>query len=108
MEHTKIFYLIYFALLIFTASCTSSNKNQEVNDSTNDSIINTQLKTLVDSTLSHSDLNLKIGQLSISTSYMDNDTIKNVTGKGTTNRYNRYGNEEFDWLLMASETARKY
>lgn len=96
MEHTRIIYLIYSALLIVMASCTSSNNYQEVNDSTNDSIINARLKTLVDSTLSHSDLSLKVEQLSISTSYRDNDTIKNVTGRGTTNRYNRYGNEEFD------------
>ena len=92
----NISYVLCCGVLLFAFSCTSNNKNQEANNSTNDSIINTQLKTLVDSTLSHSDLNLKVCQLSISTSYMDNDTIKNVTGKGTTNRYNRYGNEEFD------------
>lgn len=96
MEHTKVFYLTYFALLIVTASCTSNNKSQDAKDSKNDSIINAQLKMLIDSTLSHSDLNLKVDQLSISTSYTDNDTIKDVTGKGTTNRYNRYGNEKFD------------
>ena len=96
MEHTKISYLTYIALLIVVVSCSSSDKNQEANDSTNDSIINAQLRTMVDSTLSHSDLNLKVEQLSISTSYANNDTIKNVMGKGSTNRYNRYGNEKFD------------
>jgi hypothetical protein len=37
-----------------------------------------------------------VEQLSISTSYTNNDTIKDVTGKGSTNRYNRYGSEKFD------------
>lgn len=83
MDHTKISYLTYIALLIVAVSCSSSDKNQEANDSTNDSIINAQLRTMVDSTLSHSDLNLKVEQLSISTSYTNNDTIKNVTGKGS-------------------------
>ena len=92
----NISYVLCCGVLLFAFSCTSNNKNQEANNSTNDSIINVQLKTLVDSTLLHSDLNLKVDQLSISTSYTDNDTIKNVTGKGTANRYNRYGNEEFD------------
>jgi len=92
----RIIYVLYCGVLLFTASCISNVKNQEADDSTNDSIIDAQLNTLVDSTLSHSDLNLKVDQLSISTSYTDNDTIKNVTGKGTANRYNRYGNEEFD------------
>ena len=96
MEHTKIFCLTYIALLILAVSCTSNSKNQETNDSINDSIINAQLRTLLDSTLFHSDLNLKVEQLSISTSYTNNDTIKDVTGKGSTNRYNRYGNEKFD------------
>ena len=96
MEHTKISYLTYIALLIVAVSCTSNSRNQEANDSTIDSILNAQLRTLVDSTLLHSYLNLKIDQLSISTSYANNDTIKNVMGKGSTNRYNRYGNEKFD------------
>ena len=87
---------ICFVFLFLVASCTSNNKNLEANDSTTDSIINAQLRVLVDSTLIHSDLNLKVEQLSISTSYTNNDTIKNVTGKGSTNRYNRYGNEKFD------------
>ena len=87
---------LYCCVLLLMASCTSNIKNQETNDSKNDSIINAQLRTLVDSTLLHSDLNLKVEQLSISTSYTNNDTIKDVTGKGSTNRYNRYGNEKFD------------
>ena len=88
--------VISFLFLVLVTSCSSSSGNIESDESANDSIINAQLKTLVDSTLSHSDLNLKVDQLGISTLYMDNDTIKNVTGKGNTNRYNRYGNEEFD------------
>jgi len=92
----KIIYVLYCCILLFTVSCSLNIKNQEANDSTNDSIVNAQLRMLVDSTLLHSDLNLKVEQLSISTSYTNNDTIKNVTGKGSTNRYNRYGNEEFD------------
>lgn len=92
----KICYVLLCFVLLLVASCSSNNKNLETNDSTNDSIINAQLRTLIDSTLLHSDLNLKVEQLSISTSYTNNDTIKDVTGKGTTNRYNRYGNEKFD------------
>lgn len=92
----RIIYVLFCGILLFMASCISNVKNQEANDATNDSIINAQLRTLVDSTLLCSELNLKVDQLEISTSYTDNDTIKNVTGKGTTNRYNRYGNEEFD------------
>lgn len=92
----RIIYVLFCGILLFTASCISNVKNQEANDATNDSILNAQLSTLVDSTLLHSELNLKVDQLAISTSYTDNDTIKKVTGKGTTNRYNRYGNEEFD------------
>lgn len=87
---------LYCCVLLLMASCTSNIKNQETKDSTNDSIINAQLRTMVDSTLLHSDLNLKVEQLSISTSYTNNDTIKDVRGKGSTNRYNRYGNEKFD------------
>ena len=87
---------LYCCVLLLMASCTSNIKNQETNDSKNDSIINAQLRAMVDSTLLHSDLNLKVEQLSISTSYTNNDTIKDVTGKGSTNRYNRYGNEKFD------------
>ena len=83
-------------VLLLVASCSLNNKNQEANDSTNDSIINAQLNALVDSTLLQSELNLKVEQLSISTSYTNNDTIMDVTGKGSTNRYNRYGNEKFD------------
>ena len=96
MKYTKIFCLTYIVLLILVVSYSLNRKNQEMNDFTNDSIINAQLRTLVDSTLLHSDLNLKVEQLSISTSYTNNDTIKDVTGKGYTNRYNRYGNEYFD------------
>jgi hypothetical protein len=92
----RIIYVLFCGILLFTASCISNVKNQEANDATNDSILNAQLSTLVDSTLLRSELNLKVDQLAISTSYTDNDTIKKVTGKGTTNRYNRYGNEEFD------------
>lgn len=92
----KIIYVLYCGILLFTASCSFNNKYQETNDFTNDSITNAQLRTLVVSTLLRSDLNLKVEQLSISTSYTNNDTIKDVTGKGYTNRYNRYGNEKFD------------
>lgn len=92
----KISFPLCCCVLLLMASCTSNIKIKETNDSINDSIINAQLRTLVDSTLLHSDLNLKVEQLSISTSYTNNDTIKDVTGKGSTNRYNRYGNEKFD------------
>ena len=92
----KICYVLLCFVLLLVASCSSNNKNLETNDSTNDSIINAQLRTLIDSTLLHSDINLKVEQLSISTSYTNNDTIKDITGKGSTNRYNRYGNENFD------------
>ena len=96
LNMNKICYVLLCIVLLLVASCSSNIKNQDANDSINDSIINAQLRTLVDSTLLHSDLNLKVEQLSISTSYTNNDTIKDVTGKGTTNHYNRYGNEKFD------------
>lgn len=97
LHMNKICYVLLCIVLLLVASCLSNNKNkEETNDSINDSIINAQLRTLIDSTLLHSDLNLKVEQLSISTSYTNNDTIKELTGKGSTNRYNRYGNEKFD------------
>ena len=92
----KISFPLCCCFLLLMASCTSNIKNQKTNDSTNVSIINAQLRMLIDSTLLHSDLNLKVEQLSISTSYTNNDTIKDITGKGSTNRYNRYGNENSD------------
>ena len=87
---------VLLCIVLLVASCLSNNKNKEGNETVNDSIINAQLRAMVNSTLLHSDLNLKVEKLSISTSYMNNDTIKDVTGKGSTNRYNRYGNEKFD------------
>lgn len=60
----RIIYVLYCGILSFTASCISNVKNLEVNDATNDSIINAQLLTLVDSTLSQHML-LKLDSCSI-------------------------------------------
>lgn len=87
---------IYFVFIALVASCSSNNKNQKVDNSINESTVNVQLRTMIDSTLFNSDIHLQLDLLNITTSYTNNDTIKSVTGTGHSNRYNRYSNEEFD------------
>lgn len=68
------------------ASCTSNIKNQEANNSTNDSIINAQLRTLVDSTLSQH-IQLKLDSCEIISSVRYNDTLKDISGTGFSKLY---------------------
>ena len=61
---------------------SSSNINQDDNDS----IINAQLRTLVDSTLSQH-IQLKLDSISITSSVRYGDTLKNISGTGFSKLY---------------------
>ncbi len=75
------------------ASCSFSSKNKESDNSRrNDSIINAQVKALIDSTLS-SYIRLQWESFNITSSYSNNDTIKNIKGKL---RSDQYFNKTFD------------
>ena len=86
MRLSNILNVICFILLLMVVSCISKNKNQEAIDSTNDSIINVQLRTLVDSTLSQH-LHLKLDSSSITSSVSYGDTLKNISGTGFSKLY---------------------
>lgn len=82
----RIIYVWYCGILLFTASCISNVKNQEAKDAANDSIINAQLRTLVDSTLSQH-IQLKMDSLSITSSFRYGDTLKDISGTGFSKLY---------------------
>ena len=66
MKDTK-FVVIYFIVLILAGSCSSSGMNQGSDDTLkNDSILNAQVKALVDSTLSQY-LGLELDSFIVST-----------------------------------------
>lgn len=78
--------VIYFFFLLLTISCSSNNTNQDLDNSWNDSIINVQLKALVDSTLSKH-IGLNLDSFKISNSILIDDTIKSISGKGYSKLY---------------------
>lgn len=77
---------VYAVLLLLTISCSSNNGNQKQDVLSNDSIINAQLRTLVDSTLSQH-LQLKLDSCSITSSVRYGDTLKNISGTGLSKLY---------------------
>ena len=96
MKLTKNYKVLYIVPVILLFSCSLNNNNQVTDDFANnpinDSVLNVQLRTMIDSTLSLY-LHLQLDPFNITTSYTNNDTIKSFKGSG---RSNRYGNEEFD------------
>lgn len=89
-KHYKAF---LFFFLILTGSCSSSSRNQESDDSQkSDSILNAQVKAMVDSTLSPY-IRLQWESFNIISSYSNNDTIKNIKG---TLCSDQYFNKTFD------------
>lgn len=92
MKNSKLI-VIYFFFLILAGSCSSSSRNQKSDDSQkNDSILNAQVKAMVDSTLS-SYIRLQWESFNITSSYSNNDTVKNIKG---TLRSDQYFNKTFD------------
>lgn len=92
MKETKLI-VIYVLLLVFTVSCLSSSRNQESDDSPkNDSILNAQVKAMIDSTLS-TYIRLQWESFNITSTYSNNDTTKNIKG---TLRSDQYFNRTFD------------
>ena len=77
----------YLFFLLLALSCTSNNRNQELDGSLNDSINNVHLKALVDSTLSQH-IGLELDSFGISNSIRNNDTIKEIKGTGRSSLYN--------------------
>ena len=76
------FIVINFLFLILTVSCSMSSRNQESEDSKkNDSIINVQLKALIDSTLLQQ-IGLELDSFIISNSFKNSDTIKEIKATG--------------------------
>ena len=86
MEQPKKSCLTYIALLILVVSCSSNIRNQNKADLTNDSIINAQLRILVDSTLSMH-IQLKQDSCNINNSFRYDDTLKNISGTGFSKLY---------------------
>lgn len=84
--------VIYFFFLILAGSCSSSSRNQDTDDlRKNDSILNVQVKALIDSTLSQH-IGLKLDSFNISNSIRNNDTLKSISGKG----YSKLYKEKFE------------
>lgn len=93
MVRNKHYKAFLFFFLILTGSCSSSNRNQESVDSQkSDSILNAQVKAMIDSTLSPY-IRLQWESFNIISSYSNNDTIKNIKG---TICSDQYFNKTFD------------
>lgn len=85
--------VIYFFFLILTGSCSSNSRNQEPDSSKkNDSILNAQVKAMIDSTLSPY-IRLQWESFNITNSYSNNDTVKSIKG---TLQSDQYFNKSFD------------
>lgn len=83
----------FFSLIILTGSCLSSGSNQDPDSSKkNDSILNAQVKAMIDSTLSLY-IRMQWESFNITSSYSNNDTIKSIKG---TLQSDQYFNKTFD------------
>ena len=83
-KHYKAF---LFFFLILTGSCSSNSKSQTSDDSQkNDSILNVQVKAMIDSTLSPY-IRLQWESFSITNSYNNNDSIKSIKGTLCSDQY---------------------
>ena len=84
MKQINSLYVVF--ILMAVASCSSNDKEQVVEELINDSIINVQLRTMVDSMLSQY-IQLKLDSFCASSSYRNDDTIKSISGKGFSSLY---------------------
>ena len=89
-KHHNAFFTLFLFLL---ASCLTCSRNQESNSSKkNDSILNAQVKAMIDSTLSPY-IRLQWESFTITSSYSNNDTVKSIKG---TLQSDQYFNKSFD------------
>lgn len=85
-RYIKQFNVTFLLFINLAVSCSTNNGNKEQVELANDSIINVQLKALVDSTLSQN-VRLQLDSFGITTSYRQGDTIKRIGGKGFSELY---------------------
>lgn len=82
----KLLNIISFLFMIVMTSCSSDRGNTESIESAKNSIINAQLRALVDSALSQH-IQLKLDSCSIISSVKYGDTLKNISGTGLSKLY---------------------